>query len=117
MTDTVNYFEIGTTDPQAAQAFYGDTFGWTFGPLTPGDYRMVGEAGNGGGLWDSTSIGGESWAVFYIEVDDIHAKIAQATANGADTVIPLVDNGTILFTHLRDPLGNRFGLWQRKPQG
>lgn len=116
MTDQVNYFEIGTSDPTAARAFYGETFGWRFGPDAPGDYRMIDGAGNGGGLWDSTSAGGETWAIFYVEVEDIHAKLAQATANGADTVIPLVDNGTILFTHLRDPLGNRFGLWQRKAQ-
>ncbi len=116
MTDHVNYFEIGTTDPEAATAFYGDTFGWTFGPMAPGGYGMIGDAGNGGGLWDSTGVGGGSWAVFYVEVSDIETTIERATRNGADTVTPLVDNGTILFTHLRDPLGNRFGVWQRKTQ-
>lgn len=117
MTNHVNYFEIGTPDPETARAFYGDTFGWDFGPASPGDYRMIDGAGAGGGLWDSSGAGGDTWAVFYVEVDDIHATAALATAHGADTVIPLVDNGTILFTHLRDPLGNRFGLWQRKTHG
>ncbi|GAB3287236.1 VOC family protein [Pseudoclavibacter terrae] len=117
MSDNVNYFEIGTTDPEAVKAFYGDTFGWTFGSLEPGGYGMVDGAGNGGGLWDSNAVGGGSWAVFYVEVDHIEAKLEQAAANGAETVIPLVDNGTIKFAHLRDPLGNRFGVWERRAQG
>jgi hypothetical protein len=28
--------------------------------------------------------------------------------------VPLVDNGAIEFAYLADPLGNRFGVWQRK---
>lgn len=114
-TNTVNYFEIGTTDPQAARAFYGEVFGWTFGAANPGGYATVNE--NAGGLWDSSRIGGGSWAVFYVEVADIHATLAHATAAGAATVRPLVDNGVILFAHLADPAGNRFGVWQRKVAG
>ncbi|MHB8293462.1 MAG: VOC family protein [Acidimicrobiales bacterium] len=26
----------------------------------------------------------------------------------------MIDNGMIEFTHLADPFGNRFGIWQRK---
>ena len=115
MPNNVNYFEIGTTDPEAAKAFYGATFGWTFGEPGPAGYAMVGEAGNGGGVWDTVGIGGQTWAIFYVEVDDIQTSLNQAITNGAETVLPTIDNGTILFAHLRDPLGNRLGLWQRKP--
>ncbi|WP_058625477.1 VOC family protein [Microbacterium testaceum] len=59
-------------------------------------------------------IGGEAWAVFYVEVADIHATLQAAAEQGAKTVRPLVDNGAILFAHLADPAGNRFGVWQRK---
>ena len=31
MSNDVNYFEIGSPDAQAARAFYGGLFGWTFG--------------------------------------------------------------------------------------
>lgn len=110
--NTVNYFEIGTPDPEAARAFYGEVFGWEFGPAGPAGYRMVNETG--GGLWDTSGIGSGVWAVFYVEVADIHASIESALSHGAETVLPLVDNGAILFTHLADPAGNRFGLWQRK---
>jgi uncharacterized protein len=112
MTDTVNYFEIGTSDPAAAQAFYGDVFGWQFHPANSAGYAFVN--GTAGGLWDTTGIGAGAWAVFYIEVVDIQAKLDAAVAAGARIAMPLVDNGAILFAHLSDPAGNRFGVWQRK---
>ncbi|KTS07675.1 VOC family protein [Microbacterium testaceum] len=111
-TNTVNYFEIGTPDPEAARAFYGQLFGWRFAAANPGGYAAVNE--NAGGLWDTSQIGGEAWAVFYVEVADIRATLQTAIEQGAETVRPLVDNGTILFAHLADPAGNRFGVWQRK---
>jgi predicted enzyme related to lactoylglutathione lyase len=110
--NTVNYFEVGTPDPEAAKAFYGQVFGWEFGPAGPAGYGTVN--GTGGGLWDTSAIGAGAWAVFYVEVADIHATIEAALAQGAVTVLPLVDNGVILFAHLADPAGNRFGIWQRK---
>ncbi|MDL9978473.1 VOC family protein [Microbacterium sp. ASV49] len=112
MDNPVNYFEIGTPDPEAARAFYGDVFGWQFGPASPAGYAMVNE--NAGGLWDTTDVGGGRWAVFYIEVADIHATLDAAQAAGAGIVLPVVDNGAIFFAHLSDPAGNRFGVWQRK---
>jgi uncharacterized protein len=114
-TNTVTYFEIGTPDPAAARAFYGSLFGWDLGPANPGGYAPI--DGNAGGLWDTIEIGGQSWAVFYVEVADIHVTLERATAAGAETVRPLVDNGAILFAHLADPAGNRFGVWQRKVAG
>ena len=111
-TNTVNYFEIGTADADGARAFYGGLFGWDFGAANPGGYAAV--DANAGGLWDTSGSGAGSWAVFYVEVADIRATLEQATAAGAETVLPLVDNGVILFAHLADPAGNRFGVWQRK---
>jgi predicted enzyme related to lactoylglutathione lyase len=110
--NTVNYFEVGTADPDAARAFYGQVFGWEFGPAGPAGYATVN--GTAGGLWDTSGMGGGTWAVFYVEVADIHACVEAALARGAQTVRPLVDNGVILFAHLADPAGNRFGVWQRK---
>ena len=114
MTDTVSYFEIGTPDVETARAFYGEVFDWSFAPPGPAGYAFV-NGPDTGGLWDTSANGGGTWAVFYIEVADIHAKVEAALAQGARTVLPLVDNGRILFTHLADPAGNRFGVWQRKP--
>jgi predicted enzyme related to lactoylglutathione lyase len=114
MSAIVNYFEIGSGDPEAARSFYGSLFDWTFGELSPAGYRTV--DGDKGGLWDTTSLGGNAWAIFYVQVDDVKAAIAQAESLGASVAVPFVDNGDIEFAHLLDPQGNRFGVWRPKQQ-
>jgi predicted enzyme related to lactoylglutathione lyase len=112
MTAVVNYFEIGSADPDAARSFYGSLFGWTFSEPSPVGYRMVN--GQEGGLWDTTSMGAPVWAIFYVQVDDVAAAISAAESLGATVAIPLVDNGRIEFAHLVDTQGNRFGVWRPK---
>jgi len=113
MTNNMNYFEIGTPDPDASKAFYGALFDWTFGePSMPARYSTIDQ--NRGGLWDTSHTGGENWAIFYVQVDDVHAAVDRAHQLGATVAVPVIDNGMIEFAHLADPLGNRFGVWQRK---
>jgi predicted enzyme related to lactoylglutathione lyase len=68
--------------------------------------------GDAGGLWDTTAMGGGSWAVFYVHVDDVQAAVAKAEELGASVALPIIDNGNITFAHLVDPLGNRFAVWR-----
>lgn len=110
MGNVVNYFEIGTPDAGAATAFYGELFGWQIG--ASGDYRMV--DGDKGGVWDTSNMGGGSWAIFYVQVEDVKASIEKASGLGANVVVPFTDNGPIEFAHLQDPRGNRFGVWRPK---
>jgi predicted enzyme related to lactoylglutathione lyase len=65
-----------------------------------------------GGLWDTSAIGGDTWAVFYVQVDDVRAALDRAVELGASVAMPVIDNGQIQFAHLVDPLGNRFGIWR-----
>jgi predicted enzyme related to lactoylglutathione lyase len=110
MDHPVNYFEIGSSDPQGSAAFYGGLFGWTFEkPQGPAPYWMVDEAR--GGLWDTSEIGREHWAIFYVQVDDVTAAVEDAVGLGASVTVPVTDNGNIDFAHLIDPQGNRFGVW------
>jgi uncharacterized protein len=109
MSNVVNYFEIGTPDAGATTAFYGDLFGWSIEEPSNG-YRNV-ESGKGG-VWDTTAIGGGSWAIFYVQVDDVQSVIDKATGLGATVVVPFTDNGALEFAHLQDPQGNRFGVWR-----
>ena len=114
MQGIVNYFEIGSPDPDASAAFYGSLFDWSIGGPSPLGYRMVEQ--DKGGLWDTNAMGGNSWAIFYVQVDDVKAAIARAESLGASVAVPFVDNGTIEFAHLIDPQGNRFGVWRpRQP--
>jgi uncharacterized protein len=113
VTNPVNYFEIGSPDPEVAAAFYSGLFGWTVEPPSgPAPYSMV--AGGAGGLWDTSASGGQSWAIFYVQVDDVQASIAEAERLGADVVHPFTDNGGIEFAHIIDPAGNRLGIWKPK---
>ena len=49
MTNDMNYFEIGTPDPEASRAFYGALFDWKFGePSMPARYSAINQ--NRGGL-------------------------------------------------------------------
>ena len=113
MSNDVNYFEIGSPDAQAARAFYGGLFGWTFGePSMPARYSMV--ENDKGGLWDTSAMGGTSWAIFYVQVDNVQAALDRAQELGATVAVPLVDNGQIEFAHLVDPHGSRFGIWKPK---
>ncbi len=113
MTNDMNYFEIGTPDPQTSRTFYGALFDWKFGaPSMPARYSAI--DWNRGGLWDTSQMGAENWAIFYVQVEDVHAAIERAQQLGATVIIPVIDNGMIEFAHLADPLGNRFGIWQRK---
>lgn len=113
MANDVNYFEIGSPDPEASKAFYGPLFGWEFGePSMPARYGTVNE--NRGGLWDTTEIGADNWAIFYVQVEDVQAALDQALRLGASVAVPVTDNGRIEFAHLLDPLGNRFGIWKPK---
>ena len=110
MANQVDYFEIGSPDPQASQAFYGGLFGWQFGEPSAAAYQMVN--GTEGGLWDTSGQGGANWAIFYVHVDDVQASLDSAVALGATIAVPLVDNGRIQFAHLVDPTGNRFAIWK-----
>ncbi len=113
MTNDMNYFEIGTADPAASKAFYGALFNWEIGePSMPAGYSMINE--NRGGLWDTSEMGAGNWAIFYVQVEDVHAAIDRAQQLGATVVVPLIDNGRIEFAHLADPVGNRFGIWRPK---
>lgn len=114
MAHKIDYFEIGSPDPSASRAFYGSLFDWEIEEEPSGDapYLMVDPPH--GGLWDTSSMGGANWAIFYVHVDDVHAAIEQAERLGGTVAVPFVDNGRIEFAHLLDPLGNRFGVWRPK---
>jgi predicted enzyme related to lactoylglutathione lyase len=111
MSNVVNYFEIGTPDAGATKAFYGQLFDWKIDDPSNA-YGMV--EGDKGGVWDTTEMAGESWAIFYVQVDDVKAAIAKAEGLGAKVVVPFTDNGPLEFAHLQDPHGNRFGVWHPK---
>jgi uncharacterized protein len=114
MANRVDYFEIGSADPMASKAFYGGLFGWEIAE-EPSDqgYRLINKME--GGLWDTSRMGGDTWGIFYVHVDDVEDAVKKAESLGAKIAIPFTSGGGIDFAHLIDPQGNRFGVW--KPTG
>jgi len=110
--NNVDYFEIGTPDPDATSTFYGELFGWEIGPHSDQGYRMVNTSD--GGIWNTSTIGGGNWAIFYVHVDNVEETVKKAQALGANIVIPVTSNDSIDFAHLVDIHGNRFGVWHPK---
>lgn len=113
MSNVVDYFEVGSPDPMATQAFYGQLFGWEIGEPSEQGYRPVNKTQ--GGVWDTSAMGGTNWGIFYVHVDDVQEAIKKAEELGAKVAIPFTSGGGIEFAHLIDPQGNRFGVW--KPLG
>ncbi|WP_125609844.1 VOC family protein [Specibacter cremeus] len=113
MANTVDYFEIGSGDPEGAGKFYGDLFDWPIGGAGEAGYRMV--DGQAGGLMDTSSMGAGGWAIFYVHVDSVDDAVEKAVTLGATVLLPKTAIDTGAFAHLGDPQGNRFGVWQSHP--
>lgn len=113
MNNKVDYFEIGSAEPEATKAFYGQMFDWDTGAPAPAAYSMVNATE--GGIWDTSTMGGDRWAIFYVHVDDVEEAVKKAESLGATVAMPVTSNPRIEFAHLIDPQGNRFGVW--RPRG
>ena len=115
--NTVAWFEIGTPDVDAAKAFYGQLFGWSFAP--DGAYTLVtapGAAGPSGGIFNT---GGNlpPYAVFVVQVADVAAAASRAEDLGGKVVAAPMDlpDGMVV-AYLTDPDGSMFALFSPKPQ-
>ena len=117
-TNAVAWFEIGAPDVEAAKAFYGPLFGWSFAP--DGTYTLItapGAAGPSGGIF-GTGGGAPPYAVFVVQVADVAATAAQAEELGGKVVVApnTLDDGMVI-AYLADPNGSMFALFSPKPEG
>ena len=116
-TNTVSWFEIGAPDVDAAQAFYGPLFDWSFAP--DGAYTLItapGAAGPSGGIFNT---GGNipPYAVFVVKVADVAATAAQAEELGGKVVVApnRLEDGMVV-AYLTDPHGSLFALFSPRPE-
>jgi len=115
--NTVAWFEIGAPDVDAAKAFYGPLFSWSFAP--DGTYTLItapGAAGPSGGIFNT---GGNipPYAVFVVQVTDVAATAARAEELGGKVVVApnKLDDGMVV-AYLTDPNGSMFALFSPAPQ-
>jgi len=121
--NTVAWFEVATDDPDGAQRFYGELFGWTFAP-DPGsaklgmDYRLIrygDDVPPRGGVFGT---GGDrpNHAIFVVYVSDVTATCEQVERLGGKvlTKVTGTESGPE-FAYLQDVSGNVFGVF--RPRG
>ena len=114
-----SWVDIEVDDVDAAQAFYGGLFGWTFTQATPPEAParyLVGQldgqdvAGIGSRAESSTAT--PTWNT-YVAVDDIEAAASRVVAAGGRVIDPPADAGEGgRAATCADPAGVQFRLWQ-----
>lgn len=107
------WFELLTSDPDAAQRFYGDVVGWTAksSGMPEMDYRLLSAAdGEVAGLMKQPGDmgGGPTW-LGYIGVDDVDASMKAIENAGGTTHMPATTMpGVGRMAMLTDPQGIAF---------
>ena len=118
------WYELMTTDPQGAKAFYDSVVGWNIGEPMPGpvEYRMIGrsDGGNAGGVLtltdDMQQHGARPTWLGYICVDHVDEAVASIESAGGKTLMPasdIPDVGRIAM--VADPQGAPFYVMKPKP--
>lgn len=109
------WFDLVTPDPQAAQAFYGKVFGWSFQPVAgASDYTSI-AAGDRliGGVFQPVASGGPvgtRWLGF-VSVRDVRKATSRLGGMGFTTVLPATQvPGRGTQAVVRDPQGAIVGL-------
>ncbi len=115
MGNPVVQWQIVAKEPEKLTRFYAGLFGWKIDTNNALGYRAVStqsDRGISGGVWPSPPQG-HNLVQLFVEVDDIDACIAKATALGATVIVPTSElpDGDALAIVL-DPAGLSFGLYR-----
>lgn len=117
----VTHFELPVDDPDRAQTFYGDAFGWTVDSIPMGDASYLMTTTVDPSDEDVIGINGAFIdrveplvsPVLTIEVPSIDDIIETVEAAGGSVIVPreaASDMG--YFAYIEDTEGNVIGLWQ-----
>jgi len=121
------WYELMTTDPEAAGRFYNAVVGWTFSDKAPPelsggiDYRQIGRADGGaaGGvlaLSDEMVAGGaRPFWLGYIHSNDVDATVAAIVADGGSLQMPAFDIPVGRIAMVLDPQGAPFYVMKPVP--
>jgi uncharacterized protein len=118
--NSVCWHELATHDPQEAEEFYSNVFGWS-SEAFPGPLEYIifktGEEGVGGMYKITPEMGPlpPHWLV-YFAVDDCDAKVQKATELGANVMKPAEEiPGVGRFAILLDPQNAAFAVLKPEP--
>ncbi|HET8659640.1 MAG TPA: VOC family protein [Micromonosporaceae bacterium] len=123
MANQVVHFELPVDNPERAQAFYRDAFGWAMNPVPGMDYVTIettptDERGQptqpgavNGGMFLRQQLMGTP--IITIQVDDVDQVLEQVERLGGAVVQTRRKVGGMGYTgYFSDPEGNILGLWQ-----
>lgn len=111
----VNWNELTTSDPTAAQTFYGELFGWTSDEFMPmgelGEYRFLAHHGETIGAVSPCMQGAPAGWRYYIRVPSISAAADAVKAGGGQVMMgPHEVPGGDHIIIGQDPHGAEFAL-------
>lgn len=118
------WYELMTTDAEAATAFYSALLGWTIHPPEPGSevhYRHItrSDGGGQGGVIQLTpemqAQGAHPAWIPYLHVADVDAAVAAILAEGGRQLMPRTDIPEGSFAMVTDPQGTPFYLMKPNP--
>lgn len=109
----VSWLDLGVSDVDAAEVFYGSVFGWTFAPPDDAGYRLASLDGSlVAALGPATDPGVPYWTV-YLHTKDIVASTDAVVAEGGQVVVPPTPTGSLGVSAVaRDPLGSPVSFWE-----
>lgn len=109
----LDYIELPATDLEAAKAFYGAAFGWTFQDYGPGYAGFVDHARGereAGGFTLVESVG-EGGALVVLWSDDLEATLASVEAAGGTIEKAIFSFPGGRRFQFRDPSGLELAVW------
>lgn len=119
------WYELMTSDVEAAKRFYGDVVGWTFEDMPAGDmtYTIVSANGAGVGVGGMMATPPEAKAMGappnwsgYISVDDCDAAAEKIKSLGGAVIRPPADIPDVgRFAVVADPHGAMFEIMKPAP--
>lgn len=109
----IDYIELTVSDLDAAKAFYGAAFGWSFNDYGPDYAGIRGETHEQGGLSraDEPSPPGGPLVILFSE--DLERTHDAVTSAGGRIVVPPFDFPGGRRFHFADPAGNVLAVWGR----
>jgi len=113
----IAHVEIPADEPDRAQRFYGELFGWQFRAMPEYEDYFLFTAGDGdgsvGGAIGKRNVSAPNQVRNYISVDSIDDAVAQVPGLGGTVTEPKQEvPGQGWFAVCTDPEGNEFALWQ-----
>lgn len=115
---TPNWVDLGTTDIDAAAAFYGELFGWETADMGPdaGGYRMCSLNGkNVAGLGPAQRDDVPPFWTMYVSIENVEETTEKVLAAGGQIIAPVMDvfDAGRMAVFL-DNVGAPFSVWQPK---